>query len=86
MIVPAWRKKIPTRSNMWNTTSFNRGKRKGGNSMIMGGGSPLSRVFLNNHAKPNAPPVPSAYMSSMSPTLAPTGTRSPGSNAAIMSR
>jgi hypothetical protein len=33
------------------------------------GGSPFSSVRLKSHAKPNAPPVPSAYMRSMMPTL-----------------
>ncbi len=54
--------------------------------MIIAGGAPLSSVRVKSHAKPKAPTVPSVYMSSMMPTLVPTGTRSPGTSAAIISR
>ena len=54
--------------------------------MIISGGSPLSSVRLKSQAKKKAPAVPSVYMKSMIPTLVKTGTRSPGTSAAIMSR
>ena len=54
--------------------------------MIITGGSPLSNVRLNSHAKPNAPSVPKAYIRSIKPTFVEIDTAPPGSSAAIIRR
>ena len=72
--------------SLWNATSRRPGSRYGGSSMIMTGGAPLSSVRVNSQANPNAPKVPSAYISSITPTFVISGTRSPGTSAAIIKR